>query len=139
MGNKSKKSRKSKSGRAVAARRGQAGRSRQTDAAAGCADRDMRAKCAEIAARLAFKPTDITSIIHDAQKLFDWITTGDPQAPGTPNDAETIEPHSGKGADIAPAEGESPDSKWPPMPAASTLDNVVQQIVRYARGDDGRT
>ena len=98
----------------------------------------MRAKCAEIAARLAFKPTDITSIIHDAQKLFDWITTGDPRAPHTPNAGETTEPHSGKGADLARAKGGPAESKWPPMPAVSTLDNVVQQIVRNARGDDGR-
>jgi len=138
MGSKSKKSRKAKSGRAVADRRGRAGLSGQTDAAPSFADRDMRAKCAEIAARLAFKPTDITSIIRDAQKLFDWVTAGDPRAPRTSNDGETIEPPSGKGADLAAAKGGPPESKWPPMPAVSTLDNVVQQIVRNARGDDGR-
>ena len=139
MGNKSKKTCRSKSGIAVADVRGQIGLSEQSDATLGFADRDMRAKCAEIAARLAFKPTDLTSIIRDAQKLFDWITTGNLRAPRTLNDEEPIEPHSGEGADIAPSKGESPESKWPPMPAVSTLDKVVQQIVRNARGDDGRT
>jgi hypothetical protein len=139
MGNKSKKTRRSKSGIAVADMRGQARLSGQSDAALGLADCNMRAKCAEIAATLACKPTDITSIIRDAQKLFDWITTGNLRAPRTPNDGETIEPHSGEGADIAPSKGVPSESKWPPMPAVSTLDNVVQQIVRNARGDEGRT
>ena len=76
MGTRSKRNRKSKSGTVTAEKRGQAGLSGQLDAELGFADRDMRAKCAEIAASLPVKPTDIVSIIRDAQKLFDWITTG---------------------------------------------------------------
>ena len=97
----------------------------------------MRARCAEIAASLPFKPTDIASIIRDAQRLFDWITTGKLQEPRMLNDGETIERRSGKGADIDPSKGELPESEWLPMPAATTLDNVVDQIVRDARDDAG--
>jgi len=136
---KSKKNRRSKSGTAAAHIRGQAGRFGQLDAALGFADRDMRAKCAEIAASLPFKPTDVGSIIRDAQKLFDWITTGKLRGPRSLNDEETIEPNSGEGADTGPSKGESPQRKWPPMPAVATLDNIVEQIVHDARDDDGGT
>jgi hypothetical protein len=137
MGTKPKRNRRSKSGMAAADKRAPAGLSGQLDAALGSADRDMRAKCAEIAASLPFKPPDIASIIRDAQKLFDWITTGKLREPRMLNDGETIERRSGKGADIDPSKGESPESEWLPMPAATTLDNVVDQIVRDARDDDG--
>ena len=76
MGTKSKGKRKSKSQMAAADIRSQTKLSGHLDAAPGLADRDMRAKCAGIAASLPVKPTDIASIIRDAQKLFDWITTG---------------------------------------------------------------
>lgn len=139
MGIKSKRNRKSKSGMPAADKRGQAGLSGQFDATLGFPDRDMRAKCAEIAASLPFKPTDIASIIRDAQKLFDWITTGKLREPGMLNDAQTSERHSGKCADIGRSKGEPPEREWQPMPAATTLDNIVEQIVRDARDDDGET
>ena len=134
MTTKSKRNRRSKSGMAVADKT-----KWQLDAALGFADRDMRAKCAEIAASLPVKPTDIASIIRDAQKLFDWIMTGKLQEPRVLNDGETIEPHSGKDADIGPSRGGPPKRESPPMPAATRLDNVAQQIVLNARGGDGRT
>jgi len=107
-------------------------------AAPGFADHDMRAKCAEIVASLPVKPTDIASIIRDAQ-LFDWIITGKLRGPRTPNDGETIEPHSGKDADSGPSQGGPQKRESPPMPAATTLDDVVEQIVRHARDEDGGT
>lgn len=85
-----------------------------------------RTKRAEIAASLPFKPTDIASIIRDARKLFDWITTGKLQEPRMLNDGETIEPRSGKDADTGPSRGGPPKRESPPMPAATTLDNVVE-------------
>ena len=139
MGTKSKGNRRSRSRTAAADKRGQARLFGQLDAELGFADRDMRAKCAEIAAGLPFKPTDIASIIRDAQKLFDWITTGKLREPRMLNDGETIEPHTGKGADTGPSQGDSPEREWLPMPAVATLDNVVEQIVRDARDDDGGT
>jgi hypothetical protein len=138
MGTKSKRNRRSKSGMAAADKRGQARLSGQLDAELGFADRDMRAKCAEIAASLPVKPTDIASIIRDAQKLFDWIMTGKLRGPRMLNDGETIEPHSDTDADTGPSHGGLP-TESPPMPAATTLDNVVEQIVRHARDDDGGT
>ena len=115
--------------------RGQAGLSGQTDAALDFADRDMRAKCAEIAASLAFKPADITSIIRDAEKLFDWITTGKLRGPRALSDGETIESHPSEGATIGLSNSRSPDGEWPQMPAVTTLNKVVEQIVRDARND----
>jgi hypothetical protein len=99
----------------------------------------MRAKCAEIAASLPVKPTDIASIISDAEKLFDWITTGKLREFRSPNDGETIEPHSGKDAVTGPSQRGPPKRESPRMPAATTLDNVVEQIVRHARDDDEGT
>lgn len=139
MGTKSKRNCRSKSGMAAADKRGQAGLSGQLDAELGFADRDMRAKCAEIAASLPVKPTDIASIIRDAQKLFDWIMTGKLRGPRMLNDGETIEPHSDTDADTDPSHGGPPKTELPPMPAATTLDNVVEQIVRHARDDNGGT
>ncbi len=139
MRTKSKRNRKSKSGMAAADKRGQARLSGQLDAELGFADRDMRAKCAEIAASLPVKPTDIASIIRDAQKLFDWIMTGKLRGPRMLNDGETIEPHSDTDADTDPSHGGPPKTESPPMPAATTLDNVVEQIVRHARDDNGGT
>lgn len=139
MGTKSKRNRRSKSGMAAADKRGQARLSGQLDAELGFADRDMRAKCAEIAASLPVKPTDIASIIRDAQKLFDWIMTGKLRGPRMLNDGETIEPHSDTDADTDPSHGGPPKTESPPMPAATTLDNVVEQIVRHARDDNGGT
>ncbi len=136
VGTRSKKNRKSKRKTAAADVRSQAGLSGQLGAALGFVDRDMRAKCAEIAASLPVEQTDIASIIRDAQKLFDWITTGKLLGPRTLNAGETIEPHSGRGADIGAAQGEPPEREWPQMPAVTTLDNVVEQIVRDARDDD---
>jgi len=132
MGTKSKRNRRSKSGMAAADRRGQARLFGQFEAAPGFADRDMRLKCAEIAASLPLKPSDIASIIRDAQKLYDWITTGNLREPRMLNEGKTIEPHSGKGADTGPSKGESPEREWLPMPAVTTLDSVVEQIVRNA-------
>ena len=43
-----------------------------------------------------------------------------------PNDGETIEPHSGKDADTGLSQAGPPKRKSPPMPAATTLDNVVE-------------
>jgi len=136
---KSKKNRRSKSGMAATHLRGQAGRFGQLDTALGFADRDVRARCAEIAASLPFKPTDIASIIRDAQKLFDWITTGKLRGPRWLNDEETIEPHSGENTDIGLSKGEPPQRQWPPMPAVTTLDNVVEQIAHTARDEGGGT
>jgi len=117
--------------------RGRGRRSDHLETALGFADRDMRAKCAEIAANLPFKPTDVASIIRDAQKLFDWITTGKLLGARPLNDEEAIEPQSGEDIDIGLSKGESPQRKWPAMPAVTTLDNVVEQIARNARDDDG--
>jgi hypothetical protein len=55
------------------------------------------------------------------------------------NEGKTIELHSGKGADTGPSKGASPEREWLPMPAVTTLDNVVEQIVRNAQDDDGGT
>ena len=55
------------------------------------------------------------------------------------NDGETIEPHSDTDADTDPSHGGPPKTESPPMPAATTLDNVVEQIVRHARDDNGGT
>ena len=137
MGNKSKRNRRSKSGIAVADMQGQAERSGQLEAGLSFADRDMRAKCAEIAAGLSSKPTDMASIIRDAQKLFNWVMTGNLQEPRTPNEGETIDPDSGEDADIGRSIGEPLDRKLPPMPAVTAFDNVVEQIVRDARDDGG--
>jgi hypothetical protein len=136
MGNKSKRNRKSKSGIAVADMSGQAQLSGQSEAAIASADRDIRAKCAEIAASLPSKPTDMASIILDAQKLFDWITTGNLPGSRTLNAGETTDPHSCEGADIGTSKGMSPEEKLPPMPAVTAFDNVVEQIVRETRDDE---
>jgi hypothetical protein len=137
MGNKSKRNRRSKSGIAVTDTRGQAGPSARSDTALGLADRDMRAKCAEIAASLPFKPTDVDSVIRDAQKLFDWITTGDLPGLRALSDAGTKDPHSSEDADIDRSKSESPNRELPPMPVVTAFDNVVEQIMRDARDDDG--
>jgi hypothetical protein len=130
MGNKSKRNRRSKSVMVAADTQGQAKLSGQLDP-------DMRAKCAEIAANIPSKPRDMASIIRDAQKLFDWITTGNLPEPRTPNDGGTIGPHSGEDADIGRSKGESLEGKLPLMPAVTAFDNVVEQIVRDARDDEG--
>ena len=131
--------RKKTPGMAVGDTRGQARLSGQSDSALDLADRNMRVKCAEIAASLPFKSTDMASIIRDAQKLFDWITTGKLRGPRTLNDGERIDPHFGEFADIRTSKGDSSEGKLPPMPAATAFDNVVEQIVREARDDNGGT